>query len=1042
MPGSDVDEDDAHATRSQAPVVADAGATQSHAPAGEPYAESEQGEMFIDDPEHYAIDGRIGVGGMGTVLSAKGSRLGRPVAIKVVTVDREDLRRRFEREAQVTARLQHPAIVPVYGSGRGRSGQPFYAMKQVSGDPLDKVIRATTTLAQRIALLPKVIAVSEAIAYAHAEHVIHRDLKPANILVGGFGETVVIDWGLAKNLAIPDDEATSVSPFRAAESDGGETAVGKVMGTPAYMPIEQARGGRVDERADVYALGAILYHVLAGAPPYQRPDESGVPWESMLARVIAAAPPPLASLQPDVPPDLLAIVARAMARAPEDRYPSAGELAEDLKRFQTGQLVGAHRYSTWQLVKRWLRKHRTPVAVACVALIVLAIGGVLSVRRIIDEQARTEKQRVAAVASRGDAEDLTTFMLGDLKEKLEPLGKLDLLDDVAKKATAFYDRRGEDLDDAELAKRALARRNLGDVRLQQLQQGHTAAALAEYRASFEIEQQLALKAPAERDRQREVAVAKRKIGDALVASGDTDGALVEFRTSQATLELLATADPSVERQSDLVGAHDRLATALTQRGDMDGALVAARAALAISERLAAANPGDGKLAQSLWVERQQVGVILYRQGKAADALTAFRAASSVAFALAARDPSNTVWQRDASIAHERIALVLAQQGDLAGALDHYRATQTIDEGLAARDPTSADRQRDVLASHNEIGDTLFDLGDAGAATKEYRAGLAIADKLAATDPTNADRQTDLAHGHEEIAKALWQGTGDLANAVVELRVALAILNGLLAKDPSNALVLRGIAGMHNQIGAVLSDMPKRSVDALVEFRAGNAISSALAAKEPADAQRQLDLATSDILVGDGLSAGQPDNAAAVAQYRAASTILEAVVGRDPTNMDEQRMFMAACSKTADALVELKDFPAALDADRRALAIAEKIAAHDSARSSTQVDLAIVTESVAAVLEAKGDLPAALEQYRAAQTITNGVAERNPTNARFQKVAVVEDVHVGTLAAKLGDRAGARSAFDAGLAITGKPDANASLRDLAVELATKRRKLGP
>src|SRR5438477_5274195 len=201
---------DADATRSQAPEVLSATTTVT------------PGETFVDEPEEYAIEGQIGAGGMGTVLAARGSRLGRPVALKVVTADREDLRRRFEREAQVTAKLQHPAIVPVYGSGR-RDGMPFYAMKHVTGEPLDKVIARATSLDERIALLPKVIAVTEAIAYAHSEKVIHRDLKPANILAGGFGETVVIDWGLAKDLRTTE-EIESVSPYR---GSGDETQHGK-----------------------------------------------------------------------------------------------------------------------------------------------------------------------------------------------------------------------------------------------------------------------------------------------------------------------------------------------------------------------------------------------------------------------------------------------------------------------------------------------------------------------------------------------------------------------------------------------------------------------------------------------------------------------------------------------------------------------------------------------------------------------------------------------------------------------------------------------
>ena len=233
---------DVDATRDAAPVIA-----RSIAPVA--------GDKFVDEPESYAVEGEIGAGGMGTVLAARGSRLGRPVALKIVTADRDDLRRRFEREARVTARLQHPAIVPVYGTGRC-DGQPFYAMKHVTGEPLDKVIGKTASLDERIALLPKVIAVTEAIAYAHAERVIHRDLKPANILVGGFGETVVIDWGLAKDLGKPDDEAESVSPYRV--PGGDESALGKVNPGNLTLEVDQETTARMLAET----LVTILYHVL------------------------------------------------------------------------------------------------------------------------------------------------------------------------------------------------------------------------------------------------------------------------------------------------------------------------------------------------------------------------------------------------------------------------------------------------------------------------------------------------------------------------------------------------------------------------------------------------------------------------------------------------------------------------------------------------------------------------------------------------------------------------------------------------------------
>ena len=229
--------------------------------------------MSDRDPSRYQIVREHGRGGIGRVLEARDEELGRRVALKELlqqaSVEDES---RFFREARLTARLEHPSIVPVHDAGRWReTGKAFYSMKLVSGRSLQAIAHDASTFEARIALVPNVLAVAEAIAYAHSQRIVHRDLKPANVIVGPYGETIVIDWGLAKELG----DRRTPSPDGAAmltrdTPDGAAlTMAGSVMGTPAFMAPEQARGDDVDERADVYALGTMLYFVLSGVLPHE-----------------------------------------------------------------------------------------------------------------------------------------------------------------------------------------------------------------------------------------------------------------------------------------------------------------------------------------------------------------------------------------------------------------------------------------------------------------------------------------------------------------------------------------------------------------------------------------------------------------------------------------------------------------------------------------------------------------------------------------------------------------------------------------------------
>jgi WD40 repeat protein len=337
----------------------------------------------------YRLGREVARGGMGRVIEAHDLRVGRQVALKELLVESSQNAARFEREARVTARLQHPAIVPIYEIGRWPDGAPFYAMRMVEGRTLRTCLAEVKTLADRLALLPSIISAAEAIAYAHSHGVIHRDLTPANIMVGNFGETVVIDWGLAKVLGADDEP--DAGPYR--QQSDGLTLVGSVMGTPAYMPPEQAAGEPVDERGDVYSLGAILYHLLVGHAPFR-----GESPDAILTKVRTVVPEPIRV--PEVPADLTSIVDKAMSRDPKHRYANASALVAELVRFRSGQLVGAHSYSRADLVRRWVREHRLAVFASAAAFGALVIMGTIAIVGIIRERDRADAERAVVLEQR------------------------------------------------------------------------------------------------------------------------------------------------------------------------------------------------------------------------------------------------------------------------------------------------------------------------------------------------------------------------------------------------------------------------------------------------------------------------------------------------------------------------------------------------------------------------------------------------------------------------------------------------------------------
>jgi Protein kinase domain len=345
--------------------------------------------------ERYQIGSELGRGGMGRVVEAFDVQLGRTVALKEVLPKAGSASaRRFEREVALTAKLEHPSIVPLYDSGTTQDGRPYYVMRRVSGRPLDELLQRSRKLDDRLALLPAVQSAIDAVAHAHRRGVIHRDLKPANILVGDLGETVVIDWGLAKVVG-EDDELSSDS----LPSDSLQTQIGSVFGTPGFMAPEQARGDEMGTGGDVYALGATLYQLLSGQPPHAGPSATAVIEKTLKSQMV-----PLSEIAPGAPVELVTIVNKALSPEPEQRYPHAGALGEDLRRFLTGQLVAAHQYTAVERIVRFAKRHRGALAVGVLAIVALSILAIVSVKRIVRERDAANAARAEAVAGKQAAE--------------------------------------------------------------------------------------------------------------------------------------------------------------------------------------------------------------------------------------------------------------------------------------------------------------------------------------------------------------------------------------------------------------------------------------------------------------------------------------------------------------------------------------------------------------------------------------------------------------------------------------------------------------
>jgi serine/threonine-protein kinase len=374
-------------------------------------------------------------GGLGEVFVARDEELNREVALKEIQpryADNVESRSRFVLEAQITGGLEHPGIVPVYGLGHYNNGRPYYAMRLIRGESLKQAIdqfhvtgHSGQTLQFR-KLLSRFVDVCNAIQYAHSRGVLHRDLKPGNVMLGKYGETLVVDWGLAKIQGRDEQQKVEgeVTLQRTPDSSSAPTQMGSAIGTPAFMSPEQA-AGQLDEvgpASDTYSLGATLYYLLTGKPPATDKDLG-----SLLRKVQTGDFPPPRRVDSSVPKGLEAICLKAMATNVDDRYESPEQLAGDVEKWLADESVSAQRDSIAEIGARWMRRHRSwTLSVATALALVTAVStvAVLFINRSREneaEQKRTAENLLQSLIAVTQQQEALNKEKSDLNAKVAEL---------------------------------------------------------------------------------------------------------------------------------------------------------------------------------------------------------------------------------------------------------------------------------------------------------------------------------------------------------------------------------------------------------------------------------------------------------------------------------------------------------------------------------------------------------------------------------------------------------------------------------------------
>ena len=724
----------------------------------------------------------IGSGGMGAVYLAERAdqQFQMQVAIKLIKrgMDTDSVLRRFQHERQILASLEHPNIARLLDGGSTEDGVPYFVMEYIKGHRIDRYAEEhRLPISERLELFRQVCS---AVSFAHQHLVVHRDLKPSNILVTPDGIPKLLDFGIAK-IILPNDSTATLATMTAAP----------IM-TPEYASPEQIEGAPATTLSDVYSLGAVLYELLTGRPPYRLQNHS--PQE--IARVISTAqiekPSTVVTRSEDarrLRGDLDNIVRMAMRKETARRYRSVEQFSEDIRRHLTGRPVIARPDTISYRAGKFLQ--RNTIAVSAAVLILLSlVGGIIATawqaRRATIQEHRARAEQARAERRFNDVRKLAKSVLFDYHDAIKNLpGATKVRELLVKDALNYLDSlAGEANSDPDLQRElAAAYERVGDVRGGESSGslGDLAGAVESYTKALRIREALVALNPEDAAARRDLARSHRKLGERLRATAEESNGLEHLRKALALcLDLTREQPANDDLQLELADTRTRLGEAMNSRNDFAGSHEQLRAALAICEKLVASNPRDQRYRHALWTSHAAFGYVLWLQKDIAGAIEVQGKTLALGEALLAEDPLNAEYRRNLMVNYA-LGGDFRREVDKRGALEHFRKAAALNEELLAADPANALTRKSLAYTHKRIADFLVELEDHSQALLHFSKALEGYQKVVTDAPSDLISRFLVATCHGGVAR-MQARLGEVDTALEECGKAIALLQEITGEN--------------------------------------------------------------------------------------------------------------------------------------------------------------------------------------------------------------------------------------------------------------------